>query len=407
MSKYAPPMAETTSLLSRPPPQAALVDTKVKREGFTTPPDSDVKLEPTSTTLTPSLQNLNIKMGVTTPKLDDGCLRPSPPDSKRDSSNSPPASDTKLVRKGALLIGELPRAETEARQTFTEIFDNQYQYGTLGRSREALESMTCDCQYEHGQCLPPLFRSYVDLGLVIGLHVTQIRTGVDDPVDACGHGSNCINRLTQVECMPDDCRCRNYCQNQRCATSLALSSIYSVCCPAIPYRFQRKQYGAMDIVKTEKKGFGLRAAASMQKFAHFSALYAHPLSPTTHTYARDTFVYEYVGEVVNTPSFKKRMRDYASEGIKHFYFMMLQKDEVGSRLHSSTSLVNSVSTTQFIDATKRGGIGRFANHSCNPNCYVAKWTVGQYVRMGIFAARNIAENEELTFNYNVDRYGCV
>ena len=63
--------------------------------------------------------------------------------------------------------------------------------------------------------------------------------------------------------------------------------------------------------------------------------------------------------------------------------------------------------TKFIDATKRGGIGRFANHSCNPNCYVAKWTIGKHVRMGIFANRNIKKDEELTFNYNVDRYGCV
>lgn len=60
---------------------------------------------------------------------------------------------------------------------------------------------------------------------------------------------------------------------------------------------------------------------------------------------------------------------------------------------------------QFIDATKRGGIGRFANHSCNPNCYVAKWFVGNRIRMGIFAKRAIQKDEELTFNYNVDRYG--
>jgi hypothetical protein len=43
---------------------------------------------------------------------------------------------------------------------------------------------------------------------------------------------------------------------------------------------------------------------------------------------RDTFIYEYIGEVVSHPSFVKRMRDYAEEGIQHFYFMMLQKDEV-------------------------------------------------------------------------------
>ncbi|PCH43100.1 SET domain-containing protein [Wolfiporia cocos MD-104 SS10] len=233
-----------------------------------------------------------------------------PPAASRQKSNGARKSDPQL-------IGHLPRAEEAAQRTFIEIPENHYQYSTLGRSREALESMTCDCQYEHG---------------------------VDDPDVACGHHSDCINRLTQVECLPDDCRCRAYCQNQR---------------------FQRKEYAAIEIVQTEKKGFGLRAAADLPK---------------------DTFIYEYLGDVVSQPSFLKRMRQYAEEGIRHFYFMMLQKDE-------------------FIDATKRGGIGRFANHSCSPNCYVAKWTVGQHVRMGIFANRNIKKDEELTFNYNVDRYG--
>jgi hypothetical protein len=49
---------------------------------------------------------------------------------------------------------------------------------------------------------------------------------------------------------------------------------------------------------------------------------------------RDAFIYEYIGEVVSEPSFLKRMRDYGDEGIEHFYFMMLQKDEVKStRIH--------------------------------------------------------------------------
>ncbi|KAK2465154.1 hypothetical protein APHAL10511_002846 [Amanita phalloides] len=215
------------------------------------------------------------------------------------------------------MIGQLPVARDEALRTFCEISGNNYQYKTLGRCKELSESMTCDCTYDHG---------------------------IDNPKNACGHGSDCINRLTQVECLPDDCRCGHHCQNQR---------------------FQRKEYATIDIVLTEKKGYGLRAERDLPK---------------------DTFIYEYVGDVVNTPSFKKRMRDYGEEGIEHFYFMMLQKDE-------------------FIDATKNGGIGRFANHSCNPNCYVAKWTIGDHVRMGIFSKRDIRKYEEITFNYNVDRYG--
>ncbi|PSS37245.1 hypothetical protein PHLCEN_2v883 [Hermanssonia centrifuga] len=62
-----------------------------------------------------------------------------------------PKPKIKVEKAGPQLIGDLPRAEEAAMRTFVEIQENHYQYGTLGRSREALESMTCDCQYEHGQ----------------------------------------------------------------------------------------------------------------------------------------------------------------------------------------------------------------------------------------------------------------
>ncbi|KAF8264188.1 hypothetical protein EI94DRAFT_1871740 [Lactarius quietus] len=238
------------------------------------------------------------------------------------TGSTTPSVLTKPLKKGPLLIGDLPVATEEAMKTFVQIQENHYQYSTLGRCREALESMTCEC--------PPN-----------GSHAICVE--------------DCINRLTQAECLPEDCKGGSFCMNQR---------------------FQRQEYAKIDIVKTEKKGYGLRAAQDMPR--------ARELTPGWR--CRDAFIYEYVGDVVSNPSFIKRMREYAEEGIKHFYFMMLQKDE-------------------FIDATKRGGIGRFANHSCNPNCYVAKWTIGQHVRMGIFANRAIKRDEELTFNYNVDRYG--
>ncbi|KAJ6578858.1 histone methyltransferase [Mycena vulgaris] len=303
------PAGEPKTSLSRSPSVTASV--KVE-------PASDTKAEPMSAKT----------------EADDEAM-PAPDDDSASSSASPSASDSrsptpppitpstpslttkKKTSPSAQLIGDLPIARDDALDTFDEIADNNYQNKGIGRSREATEDMRCECTFAGGEV---------------------------EPHHACGPGSNCINRLTQIECLPNDCRCRSFCQNQR---------------------FQRKQYADIEIVLTEKKGFGLRAERNLSK---------------------DTFIYEYVGDVVNPISFKKRMRDYADEGIRHFYFMMLQKDE-------------------FIDATKSGGIGRFANHSCNPNCYVAKWTVGEYVRMGIFAKRNIMKHEELTFNYNVDRYG--
>jgi len=161
---------------------------------------------------------------------------------------------------------------------------------------------------------------------------------------ACGE--DCINRATRVECVIGASgSCGDDCQNQR---------------------FQRKQYADVSVVKTDKKGFGLRANTPLE--------------------AND-FVHEYIGEAINEATFRRRMMQYDDEGIKHFYFMSLSKGE-------------------FIDATKKGNLGRFCNHSCNPNCYVDKWVVGEKMRMGIFALRGVRAGEELTFNYNVDRYGA-
>lgn len=148
-----------------------------------------------------------------------------------------------------------------------------------------------------------------------------------------------------MECVDGDCNCGVGCQNQR---------------------FQRKQYANVSVIKTEKKGYGLRANTDL-----------HP----------NDFIFEYIGEVINEPTFRRRTIQYDEEGIKHFYFMSLTKSE-------------------FVDATKKGNLGRFCNHSCNPNCYVDKWVVGEKLRMGIFAERHIKAGEELVFNYNVDRYGA-
>jgi hypothetical protein len=77
------------------------------------------------------------------------------PDLKSDSdqtmTDTPSTPAKKSSSAATQFIAHLPRADEEAFRAFTEIADNHYQYGTLGRSREALESMTCDCQYEPGQ----------------------------------------------------------------------------------------------------------------------------------------------------------------------------------------------------------------------------------------------------------------
>ena len=63
---------------------------------------------------------------------------------------------------------------------------------------------------------------------------------------------------------------------------------------------------------------------------------------------------------------------------------------------------------QVIDATNRGAISRFINHSCSPNCETQKWFVDGVRRIGIFTTRPVAKGEELTFDYKFRWFkGCV
>lgn len=43
-------------------------------------------------------------------------------------------------------------------------------------------------------------------------------------------------------------------------------------------------------------------------------------------------MYEYVGEVIGPAPFARKMKEYANEGIKHFYFMALDKEVVRPKL---------------------------------------------------------------------------
>lgn len=53
----------------------------------------------------------------------------------------------------------------------------------------------------------------------------------------------------------------------------------------------------------------------------------------------------------------------------------------------------------------QGALGRFINHACEPNCETQKWLVQGELAIGLFAQRDIKSGEELTFDYNFERYG--
>lgn len=103
-----------------------------------------------------------------------------------------------------------------------------------------------------------------------------------------------------------------------------------------------------------EKGFGLRTKTLIPK---------------------DSFVIEYVGEVMS-----KTKYETSNTGRASIYGMELEKGYV-------------------INGRNKGNYSRYINHSCDPNCYSEKRIVKQYPCVGIFALRNIEPNEELTINY--------
>ena len=91
-------------------------------------------------------------------------------------------------------------------------------------------------------------------------------------------------------------------------------------------------------------------------------------------------------QVVHEREYDARKRRYLDEGQRHFYFMNVGNGEV-------------------IDACTVGNVGRYLNHSCDPNCVTQKWQVRGELAIGLFASRDIRCGEEITFDYNFERYG--
>ncbi|XP_019463712.1 PREDICTED: histone-lysine N-methyltransferase ASHH2-like isoform X2 [Lupinus angustifolius] len=183
------------------------------------------------------------------------------------------------------------------------------------------------------------------------LHRSQITQTIDE-VMVChckppregklGCGDACLNRILNIECVQGTCPCGDRCSNQQ---------------------FQKREYASLDWFKCGKKGYGLKALEDI---------------------AEGQFLIEYVGEVLNMHAYEARQREYALRGHRHFYFMTLDGSEV-------------------IDASAKGNLGRFINHSCDPNCRTEKWMVNGEICIGLFAVKNIKQDEELTFDYNYVR----
>lgn len=90
--------------------------------------------------------------------------------------------------------------------------------------------------------------------------------------------------------------------------------------------------------------------------------------------AANDMIIEYVGEKVRQQVADMRERRYLKSGIGSSYLFRIDENTV-------------------IDATKRGGIARFINHSCSPNCTAKIIKVDGSKRIVIYALRDIERGE--------------
>jgi len=68
-------------------------------------------------------------------------------------------------------------------------------------------------------------------------------------------------------------------------------------------------------------------------------------------------------------------------------------------MQSCSTYVARLNDLLVVDASEKGSIARYINHSCSPNCVMEMWIVDGLPRLGIFALQDIHELEELTYDY--------
>ncbi|CAI5449362.1 unnamed protein product [Caenorhabditis angaria] len=196
---------------------------------------------------------------------------------------------------------------------------------------------------------------------------TTIR-GSDFPEDEELAGCEC-----DFECNSENCSClmngeSNYSEDAKVIrNSKPLLECHSDCSCQQNCGNRVVQKGIrkkLEIFSTNAKGFGVK---------------------TLEIIDENEFVCEYAGECINEKEVERRNEEIKYEDN----YTLTIKEHFGGRIQKT-----------FIDPRKKGNIGRFLNHSCEPNCDIVIVRIGRIIPIvGLFARRKIEADEELTYDY--------
>eukprot|EP00095_Tigriopus_kingsejongensis_P010838 maker-scaffold332_size203095-snap-gene-1.20 protein:Tk10838 transcript:maker-scaffold332_size203095-snap-gene-1.20-mRNA-1 annotation:"h3k9 methyltransferase" len=103
---------------------------------------------------------------------------------------------------------------------------------------------------------------------------------------------------------------------------------------------------------------------------------------------RGTYVVEYVGEVITSEAAEERGKKYDAEGRTYLFDLDFNMGQ---------------DNPYTVDAALFGNVAHFINHSCDPNLSIFNVWIDcldpNLPRLGLFARRDIAKNEQITFDY--------
>lgn len=112
---------------------------------------------------------------------------------------------------------------------------------------------------------------------------------------------------------------------------------------------------------------------------------------TTRKMPAGAFVCEYAGEILTPQEAKYRLKQNDENHLMNYVICLR---EFPCTDCSTTRLQT------FIDPSRKGNIGRYLNHSCDPNCEIISVRIdGPIPKLGIFTKRAVDECEELCFSY--------
>lgn len=177
----------------------------------------------------------------------------------------------------------------------------------------------------------------------------------------------------------DDCRCTlqygcSY-ENGKLKASHYNKPIFECndCCNCsadCPNRVvQKGPITGLKVLSVEDKGYGVVSSYSIPK---------------------NSFVCEYAGEYIGVDETHVRFSQQSAEGSN--YILVLREHVQGS---------SSGPRITVIDPTVVGNIGRYVNHSCDPNLMVVPVRINSMLPLAaLFAMRDILPGEELCYDYS-------